>query len=53
MLFRSGLERARLVGDLIGKFFSAYRSLAGGSEAFVTLDDGLAIMSRHAQERCP
>ena len=45
-----GLERARLVGDLIGKFFSAYRSLAGGSEAFVTLDDGLAIMSRHAQD---
>lgn len=46
----NGPERARLVGDLISQFFSAYRSLAGGGEAFVPLDDGLAIMSRHAKE---
>lgn len=44
-----GEERARLVGDLIGRFFSAYRSLAGGGESFVSLDDGLSILSRHAQ----
>lgn len=45
----NGPERARLVGDLIAQFFSAYRSLAGGGESFVSLDAGLAIMSRHAQ----
>lgn len=45
-----GEERARLVGDLIGQIFSAYRTLAAGGEAFVTLDDGLAILSRHAQD---
>lgn len=46
----NGPERARLVGDLIRQFFSAYRSLAGGGESFVPLDDGLAIMSRHAKD---
>ena len=45
-----GLERSRLVGDLIAQYFQAYRSLAGGSESFVALDDGLAIMSRHAKD---
>jgi hypothetical protein len=45
-----GPERARLVGDLIVQFFSAYRSLAGSGESFVPLDDGLAIMSRHAKD---
>jgi len=45
----NGEERSRLVGDLIAKFFSAYRSLAGGGESFVSLDDGLSIMTRHAQ----
>ncbi|BAL23492.1 phage resistance protein [Azoarcus sp. KH32C] len=45
-----GEERARLVGDLISQFFSAYRSLASGGESFVPLDDGLAIMSRHARD---
>jgi hypothetical protein len=45
----NGEERSRLVGDLIMQFFSAYRSLAGSSESFVSLDDGLSIMSRHAQ----
>ena len=44
-----GEERSRLVGDLIAQFFSAYRSLAGSEESFVSLDDGLSIMSRHAQ----
>ena len=44
-----GEERARLVGDLITQFFSAYRTLAGRGESFVSLDDGLSIMSRHAK----
>jgi hypothetical protein len=45
-----GEERCRLVGDLIAQYFSAYRTLAGDGEAFVPLDDGLAIMSRHARD---
>ena len=45
----NGEERSRLVGDLITQFFSAYRILAGGGESFVSLDDGLSIMTRHAQ----
>jgi hypothetical protein len=45
-----GEERCRLVGDLISQYFSAYRALAGEGEAFVPLDDGLAIMSRHAKD---
>jgi hypothetical protein len=45
----NGEERARLVSDLITQYFSAYRSLAGSGESFVSLDDGLSIMSRHAQ----
>ncbi len=44
----NGEERSRLVGDLITQYFSAYRSLAGSGESFVSLDDGLSIMSRHA-----
>lgn len=46
----NGEERARLVGDLISQFFSAYRSMAGGGESFVSLDDGLSIMTRHAEK---
>lgn len=45
----NGEERARLVGDLITQYYSAYRSLAGSGESFVSLDDGLSIMSRHAR----
>jgi len=45
----NGEERSRLVGDLIIQFFSAYRTLAGSGESFVSLDDGLSIMSRHAK----
>ena len=43
-------ERQRLVGDLIGTFFSSYADVAAtSSEAFVSLDAGLAIMSAHAE----
>ena len=45
----NGEERSRLVGDLITQFFSAYRTWAVGGESFVSLDDGLSIMTRHAQ----
>jgi len=46
----AGNERTRLVGDLINSFFTAYRSMASGGESFVSFDEGLAIMSRHASE---
>ncbi|MHB1122566.1 MAG: phage resistance protein [Ramlibacter sp.] len=42
-------DRTNLVSALITNFFKAYRTIAGQGEAFVSLDDGLAIMSRHAQ----
>jgi len=45
----NGEERSRLVGDLITQFFTAYRTLAGSGESYVSLDDGLSIMSRHAK----
>jgi hypothetical protein len=45
-----GEERQRLVADLIAHFFTSYRDVAAArGEAFVSLDAGLAIMSRHAQ----
>ena len=44
-------ERSRLVGALVDAFFRGYREVARGSEAaFVSLDDGLSILSRHARE---
>jgi hypothetical protein len=46
----NGEERSRLVGDLISQFFSAYRTIAGSGESYVSLDDGLSIMSRHARD---
>lgn len=43
-------ERQRLIGHLIDAYFQAVRGLASGNtEAFVPLDEGLAVMSRHAQ----
>jgi len=43
-------ERSRLIGALVDGFFQSYKEVARGSqEAFVSLDDGLAIISRHAQ----
>jgi len=44
-------DRVRLVGDLVGKIFPAYKGVAHGKEeALVDLDEGLSIISRHAQE---
>jgi hypothetical protein len=46
----SGDDRVRLVGDLISRFFTAVADVAESrGEAFVPLDDGLSIMSRHAK----
>jgi len=43
-------ERLRLVGALVETYFSSYRDVARGSEeAFVPLDEGLSIISAHAQ----
>jgi hypothetical protein len=45
-----GEERMRLVSDLISRFFTSYAAMAESrGEAFVSLDDGLSIMSRHAK----
>ena len=49
----SGDDRVRLVGDLISRYFTAIADVAESrGEAFVPLDDGLSIMSRHAHARC-
>jgi len=46
-----GTDRQRLVGDLIGRMFTSYSDVAAaGAEAFVGLDAGLEIASRHAKE---
>jgi hypothetical protein len=43
-------ERARLVGDLVDAYFGAHRDLAAGrEEGFVSLDEGLVVLSRHAK----
>ncbi|MEO5354353.1 MAG: DUF6079 family protein [Magnetococcus sp. XQGC-1] len=43
-------QRSRLVGDLVERIFTAQAGLAmAQEEAFVPLEEGLAIISRHAQ----
>jgi hypothetical protein len=43
-------ERGGLVGALVDSFFRSYRDVArGGQEAYVSMDDGLSIISRHAR----
>lgn len=43
-------ERARLIADLVHSYFGSYAHVsAGKGQSFVPLDEGLAIMSRHAQ----
>ena len=42
-------ERSQLISALIGKFFGSYDTQAGAhGEAFVSLDKGLSVMSKHA-----
>lgn len=38
----NGEERSRLTGELISQLFSAFRTLAGIGESYVSPDDGLA-----------
>lgn len=46
----TGEERQRLIANLVRVYFGSYAHVAANrGEAFVALDDGLAIMSRHAQ----
>lgn len=46
----TGDERQRLIGDLVRVYFAGYAHVATNKgNAFVSLDEGLAIMSRHAQ----
>src|SRR5262245_60784318 len=43
-------SRYRLVGDLVQHLFPAYRGLATArEEAFIPLDQGLSVLSRHAK----
>ncbi|WP_431858864.1 phage resistance protein [Azospirillum sp.] len=43
-------ERVRLIADLVHSYFGSYAHVsANKGQAFVSLDEGLAIMSRHAQ----
>ncbi|NUB25311.1 phage resistance protein [Azospirillum brasilense] len=46
----TGEDRQRLIGDLVRVYFGSYAHVvANKGQAFVALDEGLAIMSRHAQ----
>jgi len=43
-------ERSQLISALIGQFFGSYDTQAGGhGEAFLSLDKGLSVISKHAQ----
>lgn len=42
-------ERSALISALVGKFFGSYDTQASGhGEAFISLDKGLSVISRHA-----
>lgn len=41
-------ERARLVGDLVQAYFTSYAHVATEKGAFVPLDQGLSVISKHA-----
>ncbi len=44
-----GEDRSALISDLIKQFFGSYDTQAGGSgEAFLPLDKGLSVLSKHA-----
>jgi hypothetical protein len=46
-----GPERQRLIGDLIAGPFKRYTSAVRGEEdAFIALDEGLSVISKHAKE---
>lgn len=44
-------ERRRLVGDLLGGPFRRYaRAVRAEAESYISLDEGLSVVSRHARE---
>jgi hypothetical protein len=44
-------DRTRLVSDLVGTFFKSYSVQAEGQrEAYLSLDKGLCVLSRHARD---
>jgi hypothetical protein len=46
-----GKERRRLIGDLLAGPFSRYaRAVRAEAESFITLDEGLSVISKHAKE---
>ncbi len=44
-------DRSRLVGALVDTFFKTYNIQAGHGEAYLSLDKGLSVISRHAKEQ--
>ena len=43
-------ERQLLVGDLVKTFFQSYQSIASGEEErYISLDQGLSVLSQHAK----
>ena len=47
---KDGGSRGQLVGDLIAAFFRSYHNVAAGQdEAYLDLDQGLSVISQHAQ----
>ena len=43
-------DRLQLVGDLVSTFFTSQQEVSKSSgEGFINLDDGLSVMSKHAQ----
>jgi hypothetical protein len=43
-------ERSQLIGVLVKHFFTSYDTQANRGEAYVSLDKGLSVISRHAKE---
>jgi hypothetical protein len=46
-----GHERRRLIGDLLAGPFHRYaRAIRADQESYITLDEGLSVISKHAKE---
>ena len=46
-----GAERRRLVGDLLAGPFKRYaRAVRGDQESYISLDEGLSVISKHAKD---
>jgi hypothetical protein len=48
---RSGRQRGKLIGGLLAGPFKRYtRAVSGDEQAFISLDEGLSVISKHAKE---